>query len=198
MKLGGLMKIRVIAAMGAFLILTGNCFGEDSVEQMRQDAEQTAVSFMQELETAFKKEMAAEGPVGTVSVCSELAPEISGRISRDTGWRVTRVGTRVRNPLLGTPDAWEQKVLMDFKKRRIQGEGIEKLSHSEVVGEPGGMFFRYMKAIGVKSQCIACHGPEDRIKPEVREILKERYPHDKATGYKTGELRGAFSIKRPL
>jgi hypothetical protein len=198
MKLGGLMKIKTIAVVGAFLILMGHSHGEDSVEKMRQASEKKAISFMQELGAAFKKEMAEGGPVGTVSVCSELAPEISGRMSRETGWQITRVGTRVRNPLLGMPDAWEQKALMDFEKRSLRGEDIEKMSFSEVVSEPAGKFFRYMKAIDVKPQCIACHGPEDRITPAVREILQERYPQDKATGYKAGDLRGAFSIKRPL
>ena len=33
---------------------------------------------------------------------------------------------------------------------------------------------------------------------EVKALLKERYPHDQAKGYKAGDLRGAVSIKRPL
>ncbi|MEJ2697074.1 MAG: DUF3365 domain-containing protein [Candidatus Sulfobium sp.] len=153
---------------------------------------------MKELGSAFKKEMTAGGPAGAVKVCSEIAPSIAGRVSRETGWRVTRVGTRVRNPLLGMPDEWEQKVLGQFEKRAAKGESFQKMSFSEVVTEPDGKYFRYMKAIGVKLQCLACHGPEDRIAPGIRKILKERYPHDKATGYKAGDLRGAISIKAPL
>lgn len=34
--------------------------------------------------------------------------------------------------------------------------------------------------------------------PEVKNLLNKRYPHDKATGYKEGDLRGAVSIKRQL
>jgi hypothetical protein len=32
----------------------------------------------------------------------------------------------------------------------------------------------------------------------VRARLATEYPHDKATGYSAGQIRGAISIKRPL
>lgn len=188
----------VVAAAGIILMFAISCYGQESPGKLNAAVRIRAAEFMHELGAAFKKEMAAGGPVGTVKVCSKIAPSIAGRISRETGWRVTRVGTRVRNPLLGMPDAWEQKVLADFQRRAAKGESLDRMSFSEVVTEPDGKYFRYMKAIGVKPMCLACHGPEDRIAPAVRKILRERYPHDKATGYKAGDLRGAISIKAPL
>jgi hypothetical protein len=190
----GLMVVSVCAVL--LLFGTGN--GEDAMPARKEAAQKAAQGFMQELVSALKKEMAEGGPAGAVSVCSDLAPAIAGRISRETGWRVTRVGTRVRNPLLGMPDAWEQKVLLDFEKRAVKGEDIDKMSYSEVVNEPSGKFFRYMKAVALKAQCLACHGPDEQIAPPVRVILKERYPHDRAINYKVGDLRGAISIKEPL
>lgn len=200
---GGFMKgfikhaVGVMAA-GIILMFAVSCYGQESAGRLNADVRLTAAGFMHELGSAFKKEMAAGGPVGTVNVCSKVAPSIAGRISRQKGWRVTRVGTRVRNPLLGMPDAWEQKVLADFQRRAAKGESLDRMSFSEVVTEPDGKYFRYMKAIGIKPMCLACHGPENKIAPAVRKILNERYPHDKATGYKVGDLRGAISIKAPL
>jgi hypothetical protein len=190
----GLMAVSVCAVV----LLAGTCNGEDTMAARKEAAQETAKGFMQELVSALKKEMAAGRPAGAVSVCSDLAPTIAGRISRETGWRVTRVGTRVRNPLLGMPDAWEQRVLVDFEKRAAGGEDIDKMSYAEVVSEPSGKFFRYMKAIAVKNQCLVCHGPDEQIAPQVRAILKERYPHDRAINYKAGDLRGALSIKEPM
>ena len=187
-----------VTAVGVLLLFAVTSYGEDGARTLNKAAQKTAGNFMKELGAAFKKEMAAGGPVGAVKVCSEIAPSIAGRISRETGWRVTRVGTRVRNPLLGMPDSWEQKVLSDFQRRAARGESFDKMSFSEVVKEPDGSYFRYMKAIGVKPQCLACHGQKDGIAPAIRKILKERYPHDEATGYKAGDLRGAISIKAPL
>lgn len=191
-------RIRLLAALMCVVwLFTGIAYGGEALNGREAAARQTVMGFMQDLISALQKEMAAGGPAGAVGVCSDLAPSIAGRISRETGWRVTRVSEKVRNPLLGMPDAWEQKVLLDFDKRASNGEDIGKMSFSEVVSEPDGRFFRYMKAVAVKQPCLACHGTEEQIAPSVRAILKERYPHDRATGYKLGDLRGAISVKEP-
>ena len=39
--------------------------------------------------------------------------------------------------------------------------------------------------------CLTCHGPVEAIPPEVRAVLRKRYPSDQATGYSVGDLRGA-------
>lgn len=72
-----------------------------------------------------------------VKVCTDLAPHIAGRLSRDQGWRVTRVGTRVRNPLLGMPDAWEQQVLALFAARAAKGEDKDGVLFSPMHGWAG-------------------------------------------------------------
>jgi hypothetical protein len=168
------------------------------IDMMNQEAAEATKAFVTQLGGAMKKEMQAGGPTAAVKVCSELAPQITGNISRDKGWKVTRVGTRVRNPMLGTPDAWEQQVLNKFAERANKGESFDTMTYAEIVEEPNGKYFRFMKAIGVQGQCLACHGDKANMKKEVKDLLQERYPHDQATGYKAGDLRGAVSIKRPL
>jgi hypothetical protein len=179
-------------------LLAGIAYGEKDLSSHEAAARNTAMGFMKELAAALQKELGGGGPAGAIGVCSDLAPSIAGRISRETGWRVSRVSMKVRNPLLGMPDAWEQKVLLDFEKKTLKGDNIDTMSYSEVVNEPGGRFFRYMKAISIKQPCLACHGTEEQIVSQVRTILNERYPHDMATGYKVGDLRGAISIKELL
>ncbi len=61
--------------------------------------------------------MEANGPGSAIKVCRDIAPAIASEASRKNGWHVSRVSLKVRNPLLGTPDAWEQKVLADFDRR---------------------------------------------------------------------------------
>lgn len=163
-----------------------------------QVAAKVTGTFLQELSEAMMREMGKGGPVEAIKVCAELAPEIANRLSRENGWRVTRVGTRVRNPLLGMPDIWEQTVLEEFAARAGKGESLATMSHGEVVTEPGGKYFRFMKAIPVQPKCLLCHGPAETIPETIRTILKKQYPFDAATGYKVGDLRGAVSIKQPL
>ena len=182
----------------AVMLFSGIAYAGDAASDREAAAKKAVAGLGQDLLAALQKEMASGGPAGAVGVCSDLAPSIAGRISRETGWRVTRVSSKVRNPLLGMPDAWEQKVLQDFQARAAKGEDIDKMSYSEVVTEPDGKFYRFMKAVAIKQPCLACHGTEGQIAPPVLAILKERYPHDAATGYKLGDLRGAISVKAPI
>jgi Protein of unknown function (DUF3365) len=172
--------------------------GEVDLRQREVAAKDAAAAFVKELGTALKEEMGKAGPVGAVKVCTALAPEIAGRISRAHGWRVTRVSSKVRNPLLGMPDVWEQKVLGEFEKRAAAGQPLEDMTFSQVVEEPEGKYFRFMKAIGIQPICLVCHGQKDEIPAPIRAVLQQNYPYDQATGYKAGDLRGAVSIKQPM
>ena len=48
----------------------------------------------------------------------------------------------------------------------------------------------------VKMPCLKCHG--ENLDPETAAILDELYPQDKARGYKAGQVRGAFTLKKTL
>ena len=52
-----------------------------------------------------------------------------------------------------------------------------------------------MKAIVTQPLCTVCHGRN--LAEEVAGILGDAYPHDRATGYEAGELRGAFVVVWP-
>lgn len=160
------------------------------------DARATASQLIQKLGGALKQEMAAGGPERAISVCRDIAPGLAGDLSRSSGARVARVSLKTRNPLLGLPDAWEQQVLMDFDRRAASGEKPETLEYSEVVEEPQGRYFRYMKALPVQPMCLSCHGGSEAVADEVRAKLAVEYPHDRALGYTLGQIRGAVTIKQ--
>jgi len=170
----------------------------DDVQQRKSEARQAVKALMSELGGELKAAMKAGGPSQGIGVCVDKAPEITARLSREKGWRVTRVSDKVRNPLLGMPDAWEQQTLARFRDRHADGESYKGMSRGEVVTEPGGTYYRYMQAIPLQGVCMSCHGPKENLAPAVRQTLEKRYPHDDATGYQVGELRGAFSIKQPM
>ena len=52
-----------------------------------------------------------------------------------------------------------------------------------------------MRPLIVAPVCIICHGPKETMAPEVKRMLTERYPEDRATGFQDGDLRGAISVK---
>ncbi|MFM2407685.1 MAG: hypothetical protein RL358_427 [Pseudomonadota bacterium] len=168
----------------------------DELSQYQSEARAVATPFLKKLGAANQQAVSAGGHDSAVQVCEDIAPAMAGDISRQTGWKLTRVSLQVRNPLLGTPDAWEQKQLQDFAVRAAQGEKAETIEASEIVSEPAGKSYRFMKAIALQPGCVACHGTA--IPDDVKARLHSDYPHDQATGYSVGQIRGAVSIKRPL
>ena len=172
--------------------------GAQTTDDLLASSRALSAQLVQQLGAQLKQELARGGPEGAIGVCSESAPAIAGQLSRQSGARVARVSLKTRNPLLGTPDVWEQAVLAEFDRRVAAGEKPEGLEYSETVSEPQGRYFRYMKAIPVQPPCLACHGTEAMIAPEVAQRLQRDYPHDRARGYTLGQIRGAVTIKRPL
>ena len=182
----------------ALLVLPVAAIADTDIANETAQARQTAGQLVQQTGAALKKELAATGPEGAIGVCREVAPDIAGQLSRSTGSRVARVSLKVRNATLGHPDAWEQEVLAEFDRRAAAGEKPETLERAEVVTEPAGKFFRFMKAIPVQPMCLSCHGSAETIPANVAAKLATEYPRDRATGYRAGEIRGAVTVKKPL
>lgn len=186
-------------ALAALLTLSSaSAFAADDLAKYKDESRAIVGPFVQKLIAENKKAVTEGGPESAVKVCKDIAPAMAGEVSRMNGLRLTRVSLKVRNPLLGTADAWEQKQLKEFEKRAAKGEDTDKMEAAEIVKEPAGQYFRYMKAIALKPGCIACHGKPTDINENVKARLAEDYPHDQATGYEAGQIRGAVSIKRPL
>lgn len=186
-------------ALATLLALSSaSVFAADDLAKYKDESRAVIGPFVQKLIAENKKAVMEGGPESAIKVCKDIAPAMAGEVSRMNGLRLTRVSLKVRNPLLGTADAWEQKQLMEFEKRAAKGEDTDKMEAAEIVKEPAGSYFRYMKAIALKPGCVACHGKPDDINANVKARLAEDYPHDQATGYEAGQIRGAVSIKRPL
>jgi hypothetical protein len=178
-------------------ILSSNVYA-DELAKYQDEARAVAMPFLKKLGAENQKAVSNGGHESAVKVCKEIAPAMSSDISRQTGWKLTRVSLKVRNPLLGTADAWEQKKLQEFAERAAQGEKPETIEASEIVQESAGKSYRFMKAIALQPGCVACHGTAETIPEDVKTRLATEYPHDQATGYSAGQIRGAVSIKRPL
>ncbi|MDD5564919.1 MAG: DUF3365 domain-containing protein [Thermoanaerobaculaceae bacterium] len=153
-------------------------------------ADAAAAALTTELLGRLRTELDAGGPAKAIAVCSEVAPAIAARLSRD-GLTVRRVGTRVRNPA-NTPDPFEAAVLARWQE--ALGRGVAPKEDAAWVEAGGVRTLRVMRPITTGKLCLACHGPAATLAPAVRAALAERYPSDRATGYREGELRGAVSV----
>ena len=147
------------------------------------------------LQTELKGAMKAGGPIAAIGVCNTQAMPITAQVSADHGMTLSRVSLKNRNPANAAND-WQSAVLEDFEKKKLAGKDITRLAWSETVKAGDGQEFRFMKAIPTGEVCLKCHGTQ--IAPEVSQVLASLYPEDRATGYKQGDIRGAFVVIRKL
>jgi len=189
------MKNTLLTAIVASLFSASAFAGdlEDRAAASRAAVKEFATSLQGELGAAIK----AGGPVNAIEVCSTKAPAIAADISKKQGWKVARTSLKLRNPK-NAPDAWEAKVLKEFEARKAKGEDPAQMEYSEMIMDKGKHEFRYMKAIAIPANapCLMCHG--EKTDPAVGAKLKTLYPQDQATGYKQGDVRGAFTITQPM
>ena len=85
-----------------------------------------------------------------------------------------------------------------FANQYQEGVPVSDMVYSERIDSDDSSTFRLMKAIPVQPVCLTCHGNEQVIIDDVKNIILTNYPNDKATGYTAGELRGAFSASQAI
>lgn len=163
----------------------------EHVEQSRAAVQQ----FFGQLKGELQAGMKAGGPVKAIEVCSEKAPAIARDVSNKQGLQIGRTSLKTRNPS-NAPDEWEESVLKEFEQRKAQGEHPRQMEKHAIVEHNGKQVFRYMKAIPTGKLCLKCHGTD--IDPAVSAKLEKLYPDDKATGFRQGDIRGAFTIIKDL
>lgn len=156
-----------------------------------------ATAAQQLRETLVKRLTAAIDSGGTASaidVCALEAGALTDSISAGLGAGIAmkRTSTRVRNTS-NAPDALEQAALAYFQSV-ADSAGDLPASWVQAAGAEG---HRYYEPLRVVQLCVQCHGPVDSIAPDVRAVIAERYPDDRATGYVPGDFRGLIRVSVP-
>ena len=160
-------------------------------QQLTQNSRAAVKMLGGELKATLQASMKASGPIESISVCKDDAPQISSKVSKEKGMSVERTSIKYRNSE-NKPDTWETSVLAQFEQRKAKGEAIQTLEYSELTDHNGKQVFRYMKAIPTADVCLKCHG--NNVAQPIADKINKLYPNDKATGYKKGDIRGAFTI----
>ena len=182
------------------------CFFDLSVVQAQaQDSDMLSQSrsisqaMLKELGQKLQSAMTEGGAVNAIGVCNTQAPEIAGRVSAQNQVKLSRVGTRARNPVMGVPNDWQAKALAQFDAGLARGDKPAEMEFSETITKSdGSKEFHFAKPIVLQPMCVACHGGPEQISPEVKSKLSEMYPNDKAVNYQPGQLRGAVVLSRSV
>lgn len=190
-------SISLIAGFAVLAILpaapSGRAENVSAMDAERMAAARAAIKDMGEaLKTALVTQIKSGGAASAISVCRTIAPALAADASSKHKMTVRRTALKVRNQS-NKPDAFETRVLAGFVEKLATGADAATLEHAETVSQNGKSVFRYMKAIPTAAEpCLACHGSD--LKDDVNAELSKLYPADEATGFKAGDLRGAFSV----
>lgn len=185
-------------ATGIILFLfaaTGSASAQDP-DALAEEGKDLMQRFGGALKAELSAAMQSGGPVEAIAVCHERAPAIAEEIAGESGWSVARSSHRVRNPS-NEPDAYTAAVIEDFLTREAAGESAADLLRAEVVEENDAVAFRMVKAIPTDEVCLACHGGAI-VAPETEAKLAELYPKDMARGFEAGQMRGVFTLRKPM
>ena len=198
-----LMKGKVIAALIGLvpsLMVGGVSHSQQShqdlqFEQALLEARQVSKELAEKVRGLLLQEIERGGFLNAVRVCSESAQKITQQFYKDTGHYARRVSLRYRNTN-NIPDDYERRKLEEFdflnREKRLGNE------YMEVVKEGRQEYLRYMRPLVTISLCLVCHGPKENIPSEIKAILAEKYPDDRATGFLSGDVRGTISVKIAL
>ncbi len=183
-----------LAALGALGLGTAVAGDTPDLTALNAESRAKIKNFAGSLKGALQTAIKEGGPVKAISVCNVRAPEIAAELSGG-GWTVGRTSQRTRNPE-NRPDVWETMVLEAFLDRAAAGESLKTMEQAAIVESGGARTYRYMKAIPTGEVCLTCHGSD--LEPELAAKIRAVYPEDRATGFKLGELRGAFTVTKTV
>ena len=140
-------------------------------------------SVLRELADAFE----SVGPDKAIQSCHIDSLLMTQRIARE-GAAAGRTSDRLRNPT-NAPRPWAAELVKTHAGRMakdVDGFAVD-------LGDRVGV----LRPIGQRRICANCHGPAEDLSPAIRREIAERYPADRATGFREGEIRGWFWVEMP-
>lgn len=162
---------------------------EAEVTAARERASVAAGKLMSNLLPRLLGALEEGGPTNAVSVCAEVAQDLTVDVGAAEGLQLRRTALRVRNPK-NAPDEFERRVLESWASSTPEPV-------AEVVQVEGGHELRFLSPIMTAKLCLQCHGSSEET-AGIAALLQEHYPEDEAVDFAEGDLRGAVSVRVPL
>lgn len=156
-------------------------------------ADEASRELIEALGGQLKAALTAGGPEAALPVCRTIAmPLTRATAEKFAGLTVARVTDKPRNPA-NAADETDLAALARFEAARGAGKP-ELLAH--LTTEADGRTVRYYRPLRVSETCLKCHGERDAMSDQLRKLLVDAYPEDKAHGYTLGDLRGLVRIEQ--
>ena len=133
---------------------------------------------------------AKNGLSGVVNFCHDNAMKLTDSLGKSHNVVIKRTSHKLRNPK-NKPDIDDEAVLNEYLRLQEEHKPMEPIVMKDADG-----YVHFYAPIKLKEACLKCHGtPGKEIPEQIYKLIKSKYPNDKATGFKVGELRGIWDIK---
>ncbi|WP_345970944.1 MULTISPECIES: DUF3365 domain-containing protein [Sulfurimonas] len=163
----------------------------EEIAAVKATGQKTAAALLKSLGGNLQKHLKSGGPMEAFGFCSDHAYTLTEVIDQSMGSDVSvkRISLQYRNPA-NAPQGSEKAILESLQT--LQANGV--VLPEDVVEVVGDGVYKYYKPLLInKAACLKCHGDIDKL-PELAKAIRERYPEDKATGYRMNDLRGAVVV----
>jgi len=180
-----------IIALSATLLLAGKVTKADKeLENVIQTGQKSSQMLVKTLGSKLKSKMQKGSTLKALQFCADEAYNITQKVNKKlpVGVRVKRVSTKYRSPA-NAPSADEIAVLDSFRALKNANVVLPK----GLVQRVDAKTYKYYKPLTMKKLCLKCHGDISKD-VEYKRALAQRYPLDKAMGYKEGDVRGAVVV----
>jgi nitrate reductase cytochrome c-type subunit len=179
-------------ALSMMLVASATLLSAASNQEIKQEAKAAMMKMGKTLKSHMKQNMKAGGPMQAATFCSSEASTLAKQVNESypKGISAKRISLKYRNPE-DKPTADEAKVLEQIQADVTAGKKVPKM----IVKEIAKNSYKVYKPLFInKGICLTCHGDAQTRDPEAYKLIKEKYPNDKAVGYKQGDFRGAFVV----
>jgi len=159
-------------------------------KEIKMKAKQAIMTVGGTLKKTMGAKMKEGGPSMAAEFCSNSASKLAQDASKnlEKGVTVRRITSKPRDSKNMATDE-QLEVLKDIEAKMKQGK-MPKM----VVKQISKNHYQVYKPFKVGDKCVICHGTKETRDENAYKIILEKYPNDKAVGYKVGDLRGAFLV----
>lgn len=200
------MMIRRSFYINLFLIvfMLSSCLTKESkISNTTKEEEQILIrngqpiakSLISTLKGELQVAMKAGGVIEAIKICKKRATTLTDSISNSNIniEFIKRTTFKYRNPN-NAPNKYEAGALQYFETYFKENKSYPD-QYSQKIIDGNQTTYYYYQPLKIAGLCLVCHGDENTMSNEVRDMLSTKYPNDKAVGYNEGDFRGLISVK---
>ncbi len=159
------------------------------LDKWKTQGQEYAMKAQQLLGKNLKAALQQSGPTYAVDFCNTRAIPITDSAAQSMNVSLKRVSDKYRNPD-NKANENETNYISQVKDQLVSGETIHP-----AIQQMGDRAIGYYPII-TNAMCMNCHGqPGKDITEETLTMIGERYPDDRAVGYRPHEVRGIWVVE---